>query len=61
MVTFAAAAAAAAVVIVLASVLILVVVIVVAVLTCNQTRSSNYGHDTNQCDQFFMFFIIPHR
>jgi hypothetical protein len=30
-------------------------------LTCNQVmHSSNYGLDTNHCDQSFMFFISPH-
>jgi len=46
-----------------------VVIVVVAnksaqalMLTCNQEmHSSNYGHDTNHCDQFFMFFISSHR
>jgi hypothetical protein len=77
MVTFATAAAVAvvlvlvAVVIVAAAAVILVVVVAVVVLikstqalmlTCNQDmRSSNYGHDTNLCDQFCMFFISPHR
>jgi len=63
MVTFAAAAVAVVLV-----VLVVVVVVIVVVnksaqaimLTHNQEmRSSNYGHDTNHFDQYFMFFISP--
>jgi hypothetical protein len=45
-----------------AAAVVLVVVVVnklaqALMLTCNkQMRSSNYGHDTNHCDQIFMFF-----
>jgi hypothetical protein len=32
----------------------------VLMLTCIQEIcSSNYGHDTNYCDQCFIFFISP--
>jgi hypothetical protein len=77
MVTFAAAVAVVLLLLVVVVVIVVVVVVaavvVIAVvvvnksaqtlmLTCNRVMcSSNYGHDTNYCDQFFMFFIGPHR
>jgi hypothetical protein len=72
----AAAAGVVVVVVVVVIVVVVVVVVVVAVVvvvvvnksahalmpTSNQAmRSLNYGPNTNKCDQFFMFFISPHR